>query len=247
MAALPSPLQRLLPSRNARSYLYLAVAVVLLLNPLYLAGWGLDPVYRYEAAEVSYAAGDGFEFRPVGDGDYPADHEFRVEGVLCTGSERRTCALARGVYENRTTNVSGFPDFRYYRYALFDGRVYEPVSRADGRFVLGYERTDGSEALDHLARLNDEPQSAVRTAITTGAVVTHEKQPANRLYEHDGSYYLLYRTYSGPGVGCDDGGYDQAAADGVCAYRGQEHLLAAGVTLAGLLLLWRSKKLAATG
>ena len=228
---------------EVKSYALFLAGVALVLNP-FVSGVhvGDGSVYRYDAAAVDYADGEGLELRHVRTGErlerLPVDDE-----ILCKDRlDRRACRLESYVRQNGTVPARaeygvGYPS--RYEYVLLDGRFYRQVTvDRDGWAHFALDPVNDSSPLEAVAAT--ALTSLERNVVDSGRVVSYRNLTRrNQLLKVDGEYYVVYRSgfsrYGGPHASCHSNG------DGFCDAadwkRRIDTALTAGSRLLGLVLL----------
>ncbi len=214
------------------------MGVALLALAVTTGGPVTDSVYQYTAFEVDHDndelvltnAATGRERRGSSATETNVD-----ERIACLPAYVRECTFEYlAIEENRTVDgVGSEHDFVY-----LDGTFYGIVEASPGSLAYGYERTDADAAFEYLAMDAAGLTDDERTAVERGRVITTHPLPnANRIVEHDGTYYTILETgvksYGEGGSFCSSGG------DGFCSAandkRWDTRLRRAGLGLLGLL------------
>lgn len=224
----------------------LFVGLALLLNPL-VPGvhLGSGTVYRYEAATVEYAAGQGFDLRYVRTGrrlePVAVDDQIACEDWR----DRWFCRVATSVERNGGVPAHASAGLRFpsrYEFVLLDGRLYRPTTTE--RSEKGYLTLEPANESDPLRAVAGTDLSAVEErAVESGRVVTYRRlRRTDQLLRHEGDYYVVRRTarkeYTRGRDSC------HGSPDGFCDAadwkRRTDTALTLGSRLAGVVLVFLS-------
>lgn len=176
-------------SRPTANYLLVLVAVVLLLNPLYLYPDGITMTHGYEVDEVTEE-----------DYDRALFHASNV--VFCGETSRadRPCPGEQEILEDGPTTVDG-PTMEQpkttYDVVVFAGPTpYRTVTTTEnGSVIYDLEPIDFPEAMEVASVSTDDPNAVsarAETAVEDGEITSVGPVPEledRSIIEHDGDYY----------------------------------------------------------